>query len=596
MISYGGVYLIPPPGHLRAWLDANLALPDRLQDFAHLDAAGPQLAALGTPAVARDLPPRLGTLRWPVGAANWATAYAVCDDKQLNQIRQQAYAGGGLLALPFWLGDGTRSLTVNLFMLPPRRLSAPDGNPLWLLTLVDQRYFWWQNAAALTVTEGTTTWAQLYAAIGSALGVTISADPVAPAYMTPPAAFAAKYDSLPLLLDAAAAAVGQRLVVGLDGTVRALNVVSAQALLTANLTAASPILAGGKFRLSTADNPYDLPALVPSNFSVVFPAASGGAYSGAWHAEAVTLASLALSDFLGVSGNGRTQVLRALQPVAASGSQITAWAQQAATDWLRWRVAGVAASFAGVCPWAPDGIHALEFDHTATQLITRVGRAPWNDWTAPPALPAAAGGAALPVRYDDATGGDSACNDLRFNKKNFTLTTPAVHEVVVAPKFARAQLFLSSVSAGAFELAPATVAAGGSAVVYPAGDNLNDAGVASDPDGLVALSAAVGDGTFRVRLQNGTLFLVWGNVQASFGGNLTGTTNEYVSVGMGTGGVGQSARWNAYGQLGVLFGGGTYSAPPTFYDTSIDLSFSVGNGTDKVMTFSGYYLDVLRLL
>jgi hypothetical protein len=118
-----------------------------------------------------------------------------------------------------------------------------------LLTLVDERFYWWFKSAEIEVTGGTTTWAELYAAIGTALGITITADEVPAAYLKPPTALTSRHDALPVLLDAVASSVGQRVVRRLDGSVLALNSTSSRQVVNANLIACTPKASGGTYAL-----------------------------------------------------------------------------------------------------------------------------------------------------------------------------------------------------------------------------------------------------------------------------------------------------------------------------------------------------------
>lgn len=393
MLSYAGVPLSPPTAELAVWAAGVPHLPSDLREFSRQGWPGGQLSQLPAPGLAGpDFTPVPGVLRWPAGASRWATCCLTATDSQLAAVRAQVYYAGAYRPAPLAYDDGLgRAVTASMYMLPPRRWTAQcDGPGVWLLTLVDARFWWPSVSAAISVTEGSTSWLSLYAAIGAALGVTISADTPDADYLTPAKAFGASYENLPALLDAAARMAGQRVAVGLDGSVHVYNVASAQATVATNLGLPNPLRAGGQLLLSNAGT-NDLGALVPSNFSVVFPAVSGGAYSGAWTAEAVTLASLALPGLAGVNGSGKTQTLRALQPVAATGTQRTAWARQAATDWVRWQLLGqVSASYSGVLGWQPDSVHDLEFRHSAAGISTRVERPPWNTPEAPPVPPPAA--------------------------------------------------------------------------------------------------------------------------------------------------------------------------------------------------------------
>jgi hypothetical protein len=250
VITYAGIRLPEPPDDVLAWVEQVIP-PDHLDDLTRRTWPGKNLTHLPWYGRVRERPVVPQTLAWPANrASECAVGYFLAADSDVDAIRQQVYQGNGYLPQTLTLTDGTRQVSALLYMLPARPLSQVAGrNALQLLTLVDQRYFWWQRAADVAVTPGTTTWADLYAAIGAALGVSIQADPVDPAYLKPAAGLGQHYEALPPLLDAVALSCGQRTVCGLDGTVRALNYASSQALLAQNLTL-GPRVAGGLMALT----------------------------------------------------------------------------------------------------------------------------------------------------------------------------------------------------------------------------------------------------------------------------------------------------------------------------------------------------------
>src|SRR5205085_12599851 len=119
---------------------------------------------------------------------------------------------------------------------------------IYLLSFVDERYYWWERAANVDVpAEGATTWTQLFNAIGDALHG-ISLDTIASAYGWPPAAFDAYQEFLPLLLDLAAFPIGHRVVRGLDGTLKTQTADTATRFVRVQLAAnTTNRLAGGLF-------------------------------------------------------------------------------------------------------------------------------------------------------------------------------------------------------------------------------------------------------------------------------------------------------------------------------------------------------------
>jgi hypothetical protein len=146
--------------------------------------------------------------------------------------------------------------------LPPRpvaRCAAPYDSAdqqLWLLPLVDSRY-WWRdrNTADLEITSST-TWASLFSTLGSALGITVAMSGVDAAYLSPDTyEFTRRYENAAMMLDAAALSVGKRIVRRRDGTVRAESNADAQAAITAAATRDAKLLAGGYYHLESGYRP-----------------------------------------------------------------------------------------------------------------------------------------------------------------------------------------------------------------------------------------------------------------------------------------------------------------------------------------------------
>jgi hypothetical protein len=250
MIFYAGVNLTAPSLEQIAWGRHNLSW-DWLAPWVERTWPGKGLTRLGFGLHWPRGPIVPGRLTWPTGAQRFAPFPGLADSDSLALIRAQVYAGGGYAAQPLVISDGVTTVSPALWMLPARPLSQVAGAVgRWLLTLVCGRFFWWMKAAAITVTGGTTTWTQLYAALASALGITLTVDPIPAAYLMPSPDLATQYEALPPLLDAAAYSVGQRIVYGLDGTVRAWNATNSLSQLTANLGAGWPVQAGGQMALT----------------------------------------------------------------------------------------------------------------------------------------------------------------------------------------------------------------------------------------------------------------------------------------------------------------------------------------------------------
>ena len=254
MLSYAGIPLVVDVDpKLRAWVDAHLhgsavwAEMPPWPPSRTLPTAGPRRPIPSGPC-------SVNRLRWPHGATRFGYLLGIATDAQLARIRAEVYAGAtNYRARPLVLADGVgRTVTADMYLLPPRPLAqCPGAAGLWLVPLADERWRWWRAAGTVSVTGGTTTWPDLFAAIGAALGVTITADDVPAAYLKPSAALGGSYQPLPVLLDAAAASVGMRVVRTLAGAVRVMSPTTALATRTANrLATATKLTAGGQLALT----------------------------------------------------------------------------------------------------------------------------------------------------------------------------------------------------------------------------------------------------------------------------------------------------------------------------------------------------------
>ena len=283
MISYANVPLLDASAELISWIE-HYSSPQHVREFERLTSLPINQAGdtnFHSPLEAYPRPFQLNTLFWPRGAARWAYGHFLVTDEQLAQIRVQVYGANLYLPQPLTITDGTNWLTTMMFMLPPRPLAQ---NPpvqvyerqLHLLTLVDDRYNWWEKAANIAKAG---SWEEFYANISTALGVAINVDLIHNAYQNPPDDagpnipaiddLTAQNAYLPLLLDSVADAVGQKIVRKLDGTVVAMSAETAIGTVTANVLGKRKE-AGGMFNFGALAL-TDLNALVPEQVTVSFP-------------------------------------------------------------------------------------------------------------------------------------------------------------------------------------------------------------------------------------------------------------------------------------------------------------------------------------
>lgn len=391
MLKYADVLLLEPPESLRSWIAQNIDVAE-LWQFTTFWWPGKNLSHLPfrPPAIPRKV--ELNTLWWPTGASRFAVGWFLADQPILDAIRAYVYEDptettegqsreDDYRAADLVIDDGYSSVTAEMWMLPPVPLQQTGADGFYLVPLVDERYFWWYRAAAISVDGGTTTWEQLYADIADALGIALDVDAVEAAYLTPSATLGTQYESLPLLLDAVAYSTGRRIVRDLDGTVRAWNPASSLTQAALSIAAVEDKLAGGLLSISATG--YDETPQVPASVTVTAFRTDAGVLSQDLHAETVTLLSLALPEFDGIIGFVGSRVFHtsavALYPGPSNAAALASLAQQVARDWYLWQAARVSLALVGYPGWTLTGLDdALLLRHEMGQVFTRVLRASYD--------------------------------------------------------------------------------------------------------------------------------------------------------------------------------------------------------------------------
>lgn len=273
MPTFCGVILSQPTAELAAHVEHYVSLKDIVefrptQHWERIAQAMPFPNQI-------DRPVKLGRLWWPTGASRFAIGHFLATESQLSAIRAAGPFPGMLV-----ISDGITSILAPMSMLPPRPLTQVPGDaahylkwllpvgdfgklgePVYIITMVDDRYFWWDRPyVPISITEqrfagdtNGTTWAQLFAVLGTALGITINVDVIDAPYIYPAASLSEYNDRLPLLLDLCAASIGQRVIRTFDGKVYTQRARTALAQVQKNLAAnLTNRVAGGRFALDNA--------------------------------------------------------------------------------------------------------------------------------------------------------------------------------------------------------------------------------------------------------------------------------------------------------------------------------------------------------
>ncbi len=280
MLTLGGHPLLIPDsrGELAAWLakhldpaDAAICFPaPALQSDRNALRTRPEAEkGIGIPILNYPQPPRqkLNSLFWPTGAGRWSRGLFLADDDIKKRIVAAAHSySSASLELKWGDSDNTKTaLSTRVYLLEPRPLSGivlnkqtAGSETLWLLPVVDVRY-WWQYAPVdLEVSEGD-SWASVIASIGSALGESISAGPVGTRFKNPsPVDLTRRWDNAAVLLDAVAWSIGKRVVRTLAGGVVLQDSDEAEIFHADNLGNLPPVVAGGRFDDSSGGMPENL--------------------------------------------------------------------------------------------------------------------------------------------------------------------------------------------------------------------------------------------------------------------------------------------------------------------------------------------------
>ena len=414
-LSYAGVgFRINPPSVMEHLARFEHLL--NLRDVVPLGQVwpGPKLLQLGAQVPPGYPPLEIGDFFYPVGASRWAQFRGIAAAPDVAAMQAIAYAKSNTHLRPQTFiiqsegGDSVGSVSTQLFMLPPIPLTGGTAAPqLYLITLVDERYFWhqWQSGGQITCTALTTTgsWSGLLIALAAQLGITLNFAAVDIDYgmPEPDSPLYSNDESPAVLLDQVAANVGCA-VIRTD-----YNVYSLQRWADAATQIAKQRPKNGNNVLGgqalSAKSPAVV-AAVPSAVAVTFPVwISGqdyyqpepyrdqflkGASYGATFAVETNLTALPepyaiLPTFAGTKQIATTaKALFASVPPSGSPTNLTALqnlAKLLATDYIDSLLTRVDEVYAGVYPWGAEALNDLLYSWRSDQVYTRILPPRFND-------------------------------------------------------------------------------------------------------------------------------------------------------------------------------------------------------------------------
>jgi hypothetical protein len=394
MIKFGTSYLPCYNGDTEDWLERFIDPRDIWP--VDLTTRNHSLHHLGVPSPPPMPPPRVAVLHWPTCAQAFGFVHFVATDDQIEAYRILKTNTGDYLELTDGLG-GT-PVKPFMYLLPPRPLSYIEGHKrMWLCTFVDVRYFWWFGDREVNIdypdpcegVESDTTWADLFDAIADNLNIALTVDSVHPFYGKPSNRFEVKNQPMPVLLDAAARAVGMRFCAGIDGTYRVWNTTQANA--TDNGSAVQALEAR-RVAGYTLDNQA---AFIPTGYTTSFGRVTCGSGCKVYDAEPYqvtidmdeVIADLS-TPYTGYDTNlfpGEFHYVGDMDAIIASGSIINTgdledYATKSAVDWWNWQVLGSDRVYAGTANYPLNpAVEVAEWYYRRDKCVTRVTKHRTND-------------------------------------------------------------------------------------------------------------------------------------------------------------------------------------------------------------------------
>ena len=243
MLSYAGINLTQPTKEAKDFIERHISYDD-VPVVTYRSWPGKNLTGITLPTGFYPMKHiKVNKLYWYTGASRWGYGYFFCSADELTKIQNivmgpkcTQYTSQNLNISDGMGPDTTNSISPKMFLAATLPLSGIRGvNGFYLLYLVDVRYFWWAVPTPDIGIVPTTNWGDLYSSCQAAINQAISYDPISDNYMQPSPDLELPYEAMPPYLDAIAYNVGQRITLGLDGKVRALNYTSSQTNLALNL-------------------------------------------------------------------------------------------------------------------------------------------------------------------------------------------------------------------------------------------------------------------------------------------------------------------------------------------------------------------------
>jgi PKD repeat protein len=392
-VSYAGVALPLATPELQAWADY-VHPPDVFREYNGWNYSGFGLTHLPLPPLPETPPFKLDCLHWPTGACRPAWFHCVVNQSKLDELREAV--GDPLTPQDLTVYDGrgsgsdAKTRTAALYMLPPRPISqfgadGPNGEEdLYLVTLTDVRFFLQWRRVDVTTTP--VSWTALLATLASAAGVTLAPDAVSGAYGSPSEKWVGYDRPTAALLDAAAEAVGHKVVANLDGTFQTVTATTAQAAYILFVGDIGPTGTGHKVWGGDVAA-GDIARYVPASVNTLFASGPVNTPQQPPYVVNQTLVSLgipAYGDSTGMSGSAAS-VYADTAFDGTNAAACAAYAAQASEDWYAWRMPTADVSWGGVETYDPTGWEdwvewTVQKRDGQAFVTTRVCRPEWDEF------------------------------------------------------------------------------------------------------------------------------------------------------------------------------------------------------------------------
>lgn len=397
-LTYAGIPLLlsDPDGRVQAFLDRNLSLWDTTFFSAAPVAqkegrerprnANPYKVGLPTPNWSYVPRPKLNTLWWPTGASRFGIGLFLADGYRTKAILdtiQSTQRDFQTLTFADELFP-ERTVSTPLWLLPPWEIdSAGPDETLYVLPLVDQRYFWqFVDVGTVSVTSAT-SWDGLLSSLRNRLYGELDFtppfawEPIVAAYLQPdPTELTRKYENFAVYLDAVAACIGQRVVADLNGDLRLLDW-AASDVRRADNVARVATRAYGELAIAGAFNEdvwQHKRGRFPRQVRVVYPVYANGVQSATGEVHAVTVSTAAYLPGEAVTWQAtKTFYDTAAADFSGGGgspvnyAELDALTARIASDYCQSILYDWEVSLAGVEPWEISGWDDSLWFHTGFQ-------------------------------------------------------------------------------------------------------------------------------------------------------------------------------------------------------------------------------------